>query len=251
MLKYTIMFAAVAGLVFALAPAAQAGPVLVSDPGGFAPPTGLNEGDIYHLVFVSSTRRNATSTAIADYNTHVQNAANAAGIGNTVGVDWYAVCSTETVNANDNAQVSGPVYLVDPIAPILVAAQADFYTRTHLQAINQMENGQPYPGIPWSVQDPANPYQGDPDRAVWSGSYESGGKTGNFMGNPNGAAYGYSHHTGRSWLFWEHDGAKATYTKEFPLYGLSEPLEVIPEPATMALLGIGGLGLVIRRRRRT
>jgi hypothetical protein len=29
---------------------------------------------------------------------------------------------------------------------------------------------------------------------------------------------------------------------------MPEPVEVIPEPATLALLGLGAIGLVIRRR---
>ena len=35
-------------------------------------PTGLNTGDQFRLIFLSSTKRDATSTAIDDYNTFVQ-----------------------------------------------------------------------------------------------------------------------------------------------------------------------------------
>ena len=38
-------------------------------------PPGLDFGDQYRLVFVTSTTRNAESSAIADYNTFVQTAA--------------------------------------------------------------------------------------------------------------------------------------------------------------------------------
>lgn len=39
-------------------------------------PAGLNAGDKYHVIFVSSTTMDATSSNIADYDTHVQSAAN-------------------------------------------------------------------------------------------------------------------------------------------------------------------------------
>ena len=40
-------------------------------------PIGLNPGDTYHLAFVSSTIRDATSSDIAVYNAHVHAAADA------------------------------------------------------------------------------------------------------------------------------------------------------------------------------
>ena len=79
-------------------------------------PTGLNPGDKYHLAFVTSTTRDATSSDIADYNFFVQGVANAAGIGSGEGVDWFAIGSTATVDARDNAVVGSdttPVYLMD------------------------------------------------------------------------------------------------------------------------------------------
>ncbi|MES9881755.1 MAG: VPLPA-CTERM sorting domain-containing protein [Sedimenticola sp.] len=62
-------------------------------------PAGLNPGDNYHVVFVSSTTRGPTSSDISDYDTHVQNAADAAGIGTSIGLNWRAIVSTETVDA--------------------------------------------------------------------------------------------------------------------------------------------------------
>ncbi len=62
-------------------------------------PAGLNPGDSYHVVFVSSTDGLPLSSSIAHYDTHVQNAADAAGIGTSIGLAWRAIVSTETVNA--------------------------------------------------------------------------------------------------------------------------------------------------------
>jgi hypothetical protein len=64
-------------------------------------------GDPYHLIYVTSTLRDATSSDIAVYNAFVQADADAEGIG---GVTWYVLGSTATVNAKDNAVITGPVF---------------------------------------------------------------------------------------------------------------------------------------------
>ena len=77
-------------------------------------PDGLSRGDTYHLAFVTSGTRDATSTDIADYNTFVQNEAQRAGaITKDWGIQWFAIGSTATKNAHDNAEVRAPVYMLD------------------------------------------------------------------------------------------------------------------------------------------
>ena len=51
------------------------------------------------------------------------------------------------------------------------------------------------------------------------------------------------------WLVW---GFTDPQNSPNPIYGLSSPIAVVPEPATLALLGTSllGLGLVYLRRRR-
>jgi len=65
-------------------------------------PAGLSAGDEYHVIFVTSTQRNGLSTDIADYDAHVQAAADAAGIGSSISLDWYAVGSTASIDAKDH-----------------------------------------------------------------------------------------------------------------------------------------------------
>ena len=89
-------------MLLAAAPAAAQLPV----------PAGLQPGDTYQLVFNSSTFRNGASSNISAYNNHVQAAANAAGIGDTLGITWSAIASTASINARANAVVGAntPVY---------------------------------------------------------------------------------------------------------------------------------------------
>ena len=115
MLKHTIMLAAVAGLVLALAPAAQAGTILVGD---LLNP-GLVLGDTFRLVFVTSTKTLATSTDIGYYNTFVDDVANNVTVANSIvvsyGWTWKAIASTQTKSAINNTSTTGtgfPIYLV-------------------------------------------------------------------------------------------------------------------------------------------
>ena len=78
-------------------------------------PAGLNPGDRFRLMFISSTQRNATSANIGDYNTHVQTAAKNGHSAMTDGCgnQFKVVGSTTAVNARDNAGLTGtgvPIY---------------------------------------------------------------------------------------------------------------------------------------------
>ena len=70
-------------------------------------PTGLSTGDTFRLLFLSSTKRNATSTDIADYNTFVQNLAAA---GHTdiqaYSAGFRVVGCTAAVDARDNTKTT-------------------------------------------------------------------------------------------------------------------------------------------------
>jgi len=120
-IRTVLTLAAVAMAVFA--GSAQAGPLegqlglldLTKDYGAGAGSNPATEnpwasGDPYHLIYVTSTLRDATSTDINDYNAFVQADADAEGIGATRGVNWSVLGSTATVNATDNVAITGPVF---------------------------------------------------------------------------------------------------------------------------------------------
>ena len=77
-------------------------------------PDGLSPGDTYHFAFVTSGYTNAASSNIADYNSFVNQQAELSGATTeTWGINWYAIGSTETVDARDNAAVNAAVYLLN------------------------------------------------------------------------------------------------------------------------------------------
>jgi hypothetical protein len=73
-------------------------------------PSDLRLGDTYHLAFVTSKTLSARSADASTYNKFVQSLADDAGIGNSLGLTWHAVASTSTIDARDNAPITGPVY---------------------------------------------------------------------------------------------------------------------------------------------
>jgi len=65
-------------------------------------PPGLNIGDQYRLVFVTSGTRNAQSSNIADYNSFVTAQANQNAVLSALNTTWTVIGSTATVDARDN-----------------------------------------------------------------------------------------------------------------------------------------------------
>ena len=66
-------------------------------------PLGLNTGDKFHYIFVTSGTTDAYSSDITTYNSYVKATADIIGIGSGIGLtDWRALASTPTINASDN-----------------------------------------------------------------------------------------------------------------------------------------------------
>ena len=108
--KYLPGFGALVAAVALLGTAVEAAIVTV--------PTGLSPGAKYRLVFVTSTKRDATSSNIADYNAFVTSTAEAVPALLALGTTWTAIGSTATVDARDNTGTnpSGlgvPVYILN------------------------------------------------------------------------------------------------------------------------------------------
>ena len=196
-------------------------------------PPSLSPGDKYHLVFVTSTTRNATSTNIADYNSFVQAAADAAGIGIGDGVDWFAIGGTQTVAAQVNALIGATnlVFLLNGTTKV-ADGFTDMWDKTLDNKINRTELGATYSGAVWngSRDDGAIPDWG----SEWLGDVQA------VVGNANAI--------NMNWL----DNGAQVRANLLPMYALSEELTVptVPEPGTMGLLGLASGALLLRRRRK-
>ncbi len=184
--------------------------------GGTNPYTGLPwvDGDTYRLVFVSSTTRDASSSSIGDYNTHVQNAANSAGLGS---VNWYAIGSTNTVDARDNtftanSDTDGAIFLTNG-SEVVANNLADLWDGAVDTRIDIDENGNNS-----SVSTPIWTTW----TAVWTGTTNNGtAHSSRYLGASNvilGLAKAELN-------FWE-NRSQASNSNSLPFYGISEVLRV-------------------------
>ncbi|MCY2976671.1 MAG: PEP-CTERM sorting domain-containing protein [Planctomycetota bacterium] len=211
----------------------------------FTPP-GLLPGDKFHIAFVTAGTRNAQSPNIADYNLFVSNQATASGaITETWGVKWYAIASTQAIDARDNAFVSAPVFLLRSPGPFSISKLAngfaDMWDGPDIAdgfTIDQFGNGVVGPGQ---------------SRFVYTGSNDDGTQYFDRFGVTNALGSGAS--TGirvgnviNPWM----SANNSIATFERPFYALSEELTVaaVPEPSSLLLAPLGlGLYALVRRRR--
>ena len=209
--------------------------------------TGLNPGDTYQFIFVTSGTTAATTAGATFYNTFVQTAANNVGIGNTLSMTWKAMVATgiqsSPVRADANAPVAATtkVYLING-TQIANGGTNAFYSNTnHLAAINITELG------------------GTLNTQVWTGSNASGSESGSGLvgnaanQNPVWGLSGGTTASNSSGSSWSREG-NATWTQTKSLYGISNALiytvSSAPEPGTLALLALGGTLVLARRRRK-
>jgi len=201
-------------------------------------PTGLNPGDEYRLVFVTSTTRDATSSDIADYNAFVTAAANSSPEFAALGTTWTAIASTATVDARDNTNSNYTISLGVPIYSV-----EDILVATNNADLWDGEIGIPIQMDQYGVYSPT-PY-------TWTGTEPTGvGRIGYELGTSNPQqGWSWQNDLGR----WICRGCGDTQnflgTQEFSLYAISGVLVAVPEPSTASLLALGLIGLAAKRRR--
>lgn len=202
-------------------------------------PTDLNAGDKYRLAFVTSTKRDATSSNIADYNNFVTAVANTVPQLLALGTSWRAIGSTVDVDARDNTGTNPtvdtgvPVYRLDDTR--IADDNLDLWDGVLLAAFDVTE----------LLTTPAFLAQ------VYTGSTTSGTAFPDYaLGSPTvHAEFGYgSQGLNNGWV---QAGIRHNISTE-TFYAISGELTVVPEPTTMSLGWIGATAVVgwqLRRRR--
>jgi hypothetical protein len=203
-------------------------------------PAGLNPGDSFRYIFLTTATRNATSGNIADYNTFVQNDATGYTYDGQP-ITWKAVGSTTTVNARDNVggfNTNVPVYLVTgtKIADDLTTNAGGLW------------GGSIFATISYSIAGSSLPAN-----YVWAGTNPDGtsllnGPGGDVtLGQAGVSLGGTGSLTASAWIYSNFSASNNLY----PMYGLSQALTVpVPEPSTWALGTIASATVAWLARRR-
>ena len=225
-------------VVFALAPSAQALDIDINDA---LVPDELGVGDTFQLAWVASESvtqganipfvlNSNSETDINVYNSWVQQFADNAATGSIVtgkGLTWKIIGSTQNVNAKDNAVLGASTPLYNVLGGKIATGYGDLWDGSILIPMNTTQAG--------TIN----------EQEVTTGTQTNGDKTGNPLGNNPSRGHGGA--SDGDWIY-KMDNAD----ENSKVYAMSEETltVIVPEPATMSLLVLGGLGVLARRRRR-
>ena len=168
-LPLLVLLTLVAAVGAALIGAPSADPARAESPAAqFVPadspliPEGVGAGESFRLVFVSSATRDASSSEIADYNSHAQLAA--AGNSDLSGfsAQFRALISTSSVDARDNTATTGTGVAVYWLGGEKVADDyADLYDGDWDSVSGKTESGTDYTGLVWTGGNKAGQRSGE------------------------------------------------------------------------------------------
>lgn len=203
-------------------------------------PPGLNPGDQYRLIFITSAGITAKSDNIADYDAFVSEVANASPLG-SLGATWQAIVSTPTVSAADHLGASPvPIYRLDgqEVAAGTTGPQGLWSDglnnpnphRSSVLFDEKGDNAQLVSNIPGSnIQN---------IQLAWTGTAEDGSAE-NPLGGALNFGVGCTIVADIRWIDYQDFGDSSTL---LPVYGISSVLTVpLPEPGPLGTLLTGTL----------
>ncbi len=224
-MKVVLSLLSVIALASIAAGTASAGGIDISTP------TGLNAGNHFRFVFVTTATTTATSTDISTYDTFVNTDANSATYNGTL-ISWQAIGSTSSVSAINHIGVTGDaVYDVNGNQIATDDTTSGLWSGSILQNISTQIDG--------STND-------DGGARAWTGTTASGDQqTGHTLGDAAPQVGRLSKDDDR-WIAYIKDDGYPDNTTTYYMYGISGDLVVlgastVPEPSTAMLAGLGSL----------
>ena len=194
-------------------------------------PSALGPGDQFRLIFLSSTKQDATSTDIADYNAFIQNlVANGHADIQAYSNGFTAVGCTEDDNARDNTGTTHtpedrgvPIYWIDGTK--VADDYQDFYNGSwDDEANDKNESGTDGPDTSVLENYPFTGCKDNGTKASLSGNSIALGRSNVSLGVPN------SSHPDNGPL---HSASISNKNIERPFYGLSDVFQIAPSTDTM------------------
>ncbi|MBM3760005.1 MAG: PEP-CTERM sorting domain-containing protein [Acidobacteria bacterium] len=228
-----------------LAAALSLGSATVSHAASIIVPAGVQPGDTYRIIFVTSAKRNATSSNIADYNQFVTNAANLSPELQSLNTTWTALASTSATNvlANTGLSLSDTNTRFFHTFGQLIATGVSGSNSSLFGGATTLHGAR--------ISTEAGVFVIGPNNVslVWTGTNDEGDTVAQaFLGNDR-VSIGNSSMPDRRWIA----VSSVPNSEQLSLYGVSGVLTApsgIPEPSTVILLGSTLLAVGLARLRR-